>query len=204
MNLSPEELQQVYQWVDEVPLSRPKRSISRDFADGVMMAEIVHHYFPKLVELHNYPAANGATQKMYNWNTLNQKVFRRLNFQVSKPDLEDVVNAVPGAVERVLRSFMLRLAKIKSRQDASSSSVDGSQSNSLNTSAASPAKSGNQSNSLQMQQNRKMEDDKDATIRELRETVEILELKVKKLEQLVRLKDQKLAALQQRVNTFSS
>jgi chaperonin cofactor prefoldin len=55
-----------------------------------------------------------------------------------------------------------------------------------------------------MQQNRKMEDDKDATIRELRETVEILELKVKKLEQLVRLKDQKLAALQQRVNTFSS
>ena len=36
--------------VDEIPLSRPKRSITRDFSDGVLMAEVVHHYFPKLVE----------------------------------------------------------------------------------------------------------------------------------------------------------
>jgi hypothetical protein len=29
-----EELQLVYQWVDSVPLTRPKKNISRDFADG--------------------------------------------------------------------------------------------------------------------------------------------------------------------------
>jgi hypothetical protein len=39
-----------YPQVDEIPLSRPKRSITRDFSDGVLMAELVHHYFPKLVE----------------------------------------------------------------------------------------------------------------------------------------------------------
>ena len=38
------------------------------------MAEMVHHYFPKLVELHNYSAAHNTMQKMYNWNTLNTKV----------------------------------------------------------------------------------------------------------------------------------
>ena len=38
--------------------------------------------------------------------------------------------------------------------------------------------------------------EKEETIQELRETVEILELKVKKLEQLVRLKDSKIQALQ--------
>ena len=27
-----EELQKVYQWVDEIPLSRPKRNIARDFS----------------------------------------------------------------------------------------------------------------------------------------------------------------------------
>ena len=40
--------------VDTINLSRPKKHIARDFADGVLMAEVVHHYLPKLVELHNY------------------------------------------------------------------------------------------------------------------------------------------------------
>lgn len=32
--LDDEELQKIYIWVDEIPLSRPKRHISRDFSDG--------------------------------------------------------------------------------------------------------------------------------------------------------------------------
>eukprot|EP01083_Nonionella_stella_P316793 1150574_1 len=33
-NLTPEELQDIYKWIDEVPLSRVKRNISRDFSDA--------------------------------------------------------------------------------------------------------------------------------------------------------------------------
>lgn len=84
--------------VDEIPLSRPKRNIARDFADSVLLAEIVHHYFPKLVELHNYSSANGIQQKLYNWNTLNQKVFRRLGFMISKQDCEAIATCAPGAL----------------------------------------------------------------------------------------------------------
>lgn len=50
----------IYNWVDEIPLSRPKRNIARDFSDGVLMAEIVKHYIPHLVELHNYSAAHSV------------------------------------------------------------------------------------------------------------------------------------------------
>ena len=32
--LSDDDLQTVYCWVDSIQLSRPKRNISRDFADG--------------------------------------------------------------------------------------------------------------------------------------------------------------------------
>jgi hypothetical protein len=32
-----EEMQSVYNWVDEIPLSRPKRNIARDFSDGGKM-----------------------------------------------------------------------------------------------------------------------------------------------------------------------
>jgi CH-like domain in sperm protein len=71
--LDDEDLQKIYVWVDSVPLSRPKRNIARDFSDGVLLAEIVHHYFPKLVELHNYSGANSFRQKFYNWSTLNRE-----------------------------------------------------------------------------------------------------------------------------------
>lgn len=69
--LSEDELNSVYNWIDEVPLTRPKKNIARDFADGVMMAETVAHFLPKLVEIHNYIPAHSLSQKSANWNTLN-------------------------------------------------------------------------------------------------------------------------------------
>ena len=39
--LNEDELNDIYNWVDTIPLSRPKKNIGRDFADGVLMAEIV-------------------------------------------------------------------------------------------------------------------------------------------------------------------
>ena len=55
-----EALQLVYNWVDEIPLSRPKRNISRDFADGVLMAEMIKYYLPTLIDIHNYPQASSV------------------------------------------------------------------------------------------------------------------------------------------------
>ena len=70
---SEEELQALYAWIDEIPLSRQKKNISRDFSDGVLAAEVVHHFLPKLVELHNYSPANSTQQKMDNWRTINSQ-----------------------------------------------------------------------------------------------------------------------------------
>ena len=44
--LSEEELKEIYNWVDEVPLSRTKKNIARDFSDGLLTAEIIHYYLP--------------------------------------------------------------------------------------------------------------------------------------------------------------
>lgn len=110
--LDEEEMQMIYNWVDEIPLSRPKRNIARDFSDGgtlssltfpVLMAEVVKHFVPHLVEIHNYSAAHSVSQKTYNWNTLNQKVFKKLGFTLTKKDIDEIVNCVPDTVERVLK-----------------------------------------------------------------------------------------------------
>ena len=38
-HLDEEEMQLIYNWVDEIPLSRPKRNIARDFSDGGKLNE---------------------------------------------------------------------------------------------------------------------------------------------------------------------
>lgn len=112
------ELQRLYAWVDEIPLSRPKRNFTRDFSDGVLVAEIVNHFCPKIIDIHNYSAANATQQKMYNWNTLNQRPFKKLQMQVSKKDITAVCNCVPNAVEGVLRVLNSKISKYLSRQQA--------------------------------------------------------------------------------------
>ena len=64
----------------------------RDFADGVLVAEIVSHFHPNLVELHNYANTSSVSQKQYNWNTLNLKVFKKLGFGINKRDIDDCAN----------------------------------------------------------------------------------------------------------------
>ena len=43
------------------------------FLSVVMTAEVVKHFYPKLVELHNYTPAHSTQQKLSNWNTLNRQ-----------------------------------------------------------------------------------------------------------------------------------
>lgn len=71
--LTEEELKEIYKWVDEYELSRTKSNISRDFADAVLLAEIIHMNFPGLVELHNYYATNSKQKRVYNWNFLQSR-----------------------------------------------------------------------------------------------------------------------------------
>jgi hydrocephalus-inducing protein len=43
--------------------------------DIVLMAEIIAHFNPKIVELHNYIATGSLAQKISNWKILNGTVF---------------------------------------------------------------------------------------------------------------------------------
>ncbi|KAK1939204.1 Protein vms-1 [Phytophthora citrophthora] len=252
--LDDETLQRVYAWIDEIPLSRPKKSISRDFSDGILAAEVVAFYFPKLVQMHNYSAANSLKQKQYNWSTLNRKVFKRLHISLSKEDIDDLVQCQSGAIEHLLVKLQIKIANYREKRpsfspvpqtpreasdatdDASSvvssnSAIAGTVGNGSPTGGSSRAmqtpvdKFGDLSTPLRDlslqdgdEVSRFMEPpaapvhpmdsigksyipnsqelaEKDSVIAELRETVQILEMKVQKLEQLVRLKDGKIQTL---------
>ncbi|KPI86449.1 hypothetical protein ABL78_4480 [Leptomonas seymouri] len=241
---SEEDLHELYTWVDDIPISRPKRNIARDFADGCSVAEMLKFFFPKLVELHNYVPAMSHAKKLDNWNTLNAKVLRKLYFEVPPEEIEDIVSAVPGAIERFLRALRMKIEHIKQRREEmqatgelkayeqehfadypkpASGSAGGSYGASADKpsngrprhsapgnrgvlqaaaasaipalsdspppppTATSPAQRSEEANSLSH-----LVREKDYTIQELRETVFILSEKIVKLEELVRVKDEKL------------
>lgn len=48
--LTEEELEEVYNWVDEIPLSRPKRNMARDFSDAG-----IDHHIPRAIRRDRQP-----------------------------------------------------------------------------------------------------------------------------------------------------
>lgn len=69
--INEDEMEQLLEWIDGLSFSRPKRNLARDFSDGVLVAEILRQYHPRLVQLHNYPSASALNAKFNNWKTLN-------------------------------------------------------------------------------------------------------------------------------------
>ena len=115
MDLTEDELKPLYKWIDQIPLSRPKRNIARDFSDGVLVAEVIAHFYPKLVELHNYSGANAMSPKVYNWQTLNSRALKKLGFQIPREDFMDVCNCRAGAIERVLKLCKIKMAEFQAK-----------------------------------------------------------------------------------------
>ena len=93
----------IYEWVDSIPLSRQKKNIARDFNDAVLLAEMIKYHYPRLVELHNYPSASSTKQKLSNWNTLNNKVLKKLGLKISNEEINNVMNSKPNAIENLLK-----------------------------------------------------------------------------------------------------
>ncbi len=104
-DLDPEEFTLLLEWIDDIPLTRVKRNLNRDFADAgycadsvfsqssrvnylfysvsVLVAEVIHHQLneakvTQLVEKHNYQSANANGNKKGNWELL-----RRLDYYFS-------------------------------------------------------------------------------------------------------------------------
>lgn len=172
-------IQEVYEWVDSVPLSRPKRNINRDFSDACMIAELVSHFHPKLVELHNYPASGSFQTKLHNWQTVNRRVFKRFGFLINERDLEDCAKATPGAIEKVLDFVKPRLAQ---KPPA------------IVTEESSPIKKPKPGNFSAPHKSTDSDE-----VSNLKDQVSYMSEKISKLEQLIEIKDLKIQALQDKL-----
>ncbi|XP_063433630.1 sperm flagellar protein 1-like isoform X4 [Mytilus trossulus] len=121
------EVENLYHWIDRIPLSRPKKNVVKDFSDGVLVAEIVAHYLPKWVELHNYTPAAATKQKMENWYLLNRRVLRKLDLDLSDDvirALANTTNPKPRVIEKVLMLLRMQIDKMMEKQGRSRREID--------------------------------------------------------------------------------
>ena len=101
-------------WVDEPEYSRPRRNFARDFSDGVLVAELISHFCPHLVELAQYRTCNATSGKIYNWNMLNRNPLKQLGLQLSRAEIIAVTGQKLPALEKVLMLMHEKISAVRS------------------------------------------------------------------------------------------
>jgi hypothetical protein len=179
--LKEEELRDLYTWIDTIPLSRRKRNLARDFSDGVLMAEVVAHFLPRLVELHNYEQGLRVDTKIYNWKTLNNRVFKRLHYQLDTETIGALANSTPGVIEKVI--FEVRRIILNRVDQDEHPFTEGGDPIELQIEAAKQCK------------DRKVLITKMKEIQEQGQKIQELEERIEKIQELIKLKDQRIQQL---------
>ncbi|XP_033329223.2 uncharacterized protein LOC117221952 isoform X1 [Megalopta genalis] len=116
--ITEEQKEQLHTWIAAIPFSKPSRNFVRDFADAVLMAELLKVYYPRYVDLHNYVPANNFTTKKENWNILNRKVLSKIDMKLSKDTINQLANYHPGVIEHLLLELRARLLRDPEHQDS--------------------------------------------------------------------------------------
>ena len=92
-------------WLDTISLSRPIRSLEVDFADGVLIAEIIAYFFPEYVDLEMFRPSRNVSQRAKNWRILNFDVLPKLSLNAPGAVVRDITNGDNRAIEQ----FLIRL-----------------------------------------------------------------------------------------------
>lgn len=53
--------------LDRVPLSRNRVQVEKDFADGLLAAEVVRFYFPSVVDMKSLRTAKNLNERQMQW-----------------------------------------------------------------------------------------------------------------------------------------
>ncbi|XP_014279047.1 sperm flagellar protein 1 [Halyomorpha halys] len=184
--LKEEELDDLYNWLEGMKLSKPKKNLARDFSDGLLMAELLKQYFPRHVDLHNYIPANSFANKLKNWNWLNDKVLKPLGIGQDPKVLKSIASCDQNKLEKVLISVKDKVDdqdRTKSTGDSGSFQCNFRDDDEIPEAEMKTIVSVEEFNIL---------NDK---LRDKIEEVSILSSKVKHFEAMIQLKDQRIEDL---------
>lgn len=188
MNEEQEALHTLYRWLDTIPLpSLPKKSgiLSRDFSDATCVADIIHYYNPKIIDVHNYSRTCNTKQKRSNWETLERKVLKKHLGITLKGRYAELCTSTGGRnryLEELLYTLMVLFEDSAQREEFDKDGVD-------------PLHVGEDGN---------IDDDdgeehKENYLQHLKETIRLLEDTCRKQDGIIRLQQAKIEVLSERL-----
>lgn len=190
-----DDLPDLYEWINKFSYSRPIKNLHRDFSDGVLMAELINQCLPKFVELHNYSKAHSISQKKYNWNTMNEKVFKRIGFKIDNKNIEEVVNCKFLGLEKILYTFRLQFNKFQN-------TVKEEEQRNLTTNEKENG-TDKENEMDQMKEEEPIEDQMELEDQDTDEIIRILRDKIVNMEKLLKVKDDKIDILNRKIDTMN-
>lgn len=198
MELTDDILEELYEWIDRIPLSRQKKRIERDFSDGYCIAEIVKHFLPSLIEMHNLTPANNMQQKLANWGLLNAKTFSKFGLNVPLNITQNLCHGKPGYIEVFLYNLRYKIdeklaqnERLQRRQSEDKLSARSS------VRTSSPQMSKNKLREIRLEYEEKVQENLQQA-----EEIKVLEAKVRRLEYLLELKETKIDDLQEKLDKY--
>jgi hypothetical protein len=83
------------QWLGDLGMDKRRadflKNISTAMADGVLVAEIIHSVYPKLIQLHNYYETHSTQSRKTNWLLLNKKVLKHIRCEATDIEIETFI-----------------------------------------------------------------------------------------------------------------
>ena len=172
---------------------------------GKLIAEIVHYYLPDMVDLHNYSTANSLDHKKSNWDTLNKKVLSHFGLDIPDVIRNGLCNCKPGLVEVLLHNLRLKIDEelelkdkydeekgyLPKRQTSISYLTDKPSSKSRNSSLSQSKKHFNAKNEISLLDYEEIKQE----YFQQEEEIEVLQAKLRRLEHVLHLKDQRITEL---------
>ena len=189
--LEDEEIREVYEWIDQFPITKVKRNFARDFSDAIPLAEIMKSYHPSLVQLHSYSQVNSTQAKLNNWDFMNKKIFKKIGFEMYKEEPQAIVNIEEMAIEKLL-------LRLKRYLEASAEE--------LKTKIKEDRRTMREQVKERLIKMKKGDlvhfdstNQKDVLVNKLQQTVSILEEKINKLKMQAKVKDDKINLLSKKL-----
>ncbi|XP_033309745.1 sperm flagellar protein 1-like [Bombus bifarius] len=183
-------LEEIYTWMEQIPFSKPKKNLARDFSDGVFMAELLKRYYPRYVDIHNYIPGNSIAKKIDNWCTLNRKVLSKLDVKLGKDVINQLANSQPGVIEKILIELRAKILKdCNADRNSLYAEYEEDEKKEVVKSVLNPEEIANKTVPRHVFVRLKQE------LEEKNELINILHQKVSHLESLIKLKDQRITDL---------
>lgn len=108
--LDADELADLYEWLDRVPLSKPRSNVEKDFSDGILAAEIVRFYYPDIVDFRMLRPALSIADRTEQWKLINSEIFNAIGLTVPSHVLAQLSISKSGIAQSFLFNLRMSLA----------------------------------------------------------------------------------------------